>query len=68
MSELVYVDDQGRLRNSKGRFAALPTPEVWHQSLQHARRDEVCKNGCERWGNWWAVDNDCPKHLVDGAS
>jgi hypothetical protein len=52
--ELLYVDDAGRLRNSRGQFAAYatdwPTP------------DEVCPNGCERFGYWW-VPVDCAKHL-----
>lgn len=44
-----YYDDAGRLRDSKGRFAA-PRP------------DETCPNGCERFGDWW-VPADCPIHL-----
>ena len=24
--------------------------------------DEVCQNGCTRYGDWW-VPEDCPKHL-----
>lgn len=45
-----YVDDRGRLREIRtGRF-------VSHKP------DEVCPNGCERYGDWW-VPEDCPTHL-----
>ena len=47
--DLTYIDDQGRLRNSRGQFASL-------------RPNEVCPNGCERYGDWW-VPADCATHL-----
>lgn len=25
--------------------------------------DEACPNGCERYGDWWAVLEDCATHL-----
>lgn len=52
--DLLYADDRGRLRDSKGRFASYDdvTPEP----------NETCPNGCERWGDWW-VPADCPTHL-----
>jgi hypothetical protein len=48
--DLLYTDGQGRTRNSKGQFASH-------------RPDEVCPNGCERYGEWW-VPEDCPTHLI----
>lgn len=47
-----YVDDGGRLRDARtGRFVA-----------DRKEPDEVCPNGCERYGDWW-VPEDCPTHL-----
>lgn len=53
--DLLYIDDAGRLRNSRGQFATYDP-----------RPDETCPNGCERFGDWW-VPVDCPTHL-GGAS
>lgn len=47
---ITYVDDRGRVRDAQtGRFAS-------------SKPDEVCRNGCERYGDWW-VPFDCPDHL-----
>lgn len=50
--DLLYLDDHGRLRDSRGRFA----------SARRTSPDEVCPNGCERYGDWW-LPEDCPTHL-----
>jgi hypothetical protein len=52
---VIYVDDAGRLRDSNtGRFVGL-------------KPAEVCPNGCERYGDWWVVE-DCPTHLLGGVA
>ncbi len=58
MCVVIYMDDAGQLRDSKGRFARDHTGGA---------PDEVCPNGCERYGDWW-VPEDCPKHLLGVAS
>ena len=55
--DLLYVDDSGRLRNSRGQFARMYRDDV------NPAPDERCPNGCERWGDWW-VPADCATHLV----
>lgn len=55
--DLTYVDERGRLRNSRGQFVASSGP---------TEPDETCPNGCARFGDWWAPE-DCPVHL-GGAS
>jgi hypothetical protein len=50
---VLYHDEKvGRLRDLRtGRFVAdNPAP------------DEVCPNGCVRFGDWW-VPEDCPEHI-----
>ena len=52
--EMLYVDPQGRVRSlSTGRFAKFAP-------------DEICPNGCERYGEWWVAE-DCAEHF-GGAS
>jgi hypothetical protein len=52
MTFALYDYRLNRLRDPMtGRFVAFnPAP------------DEVCPNGCERFGDWW-VPEDCPTHL-----
>jgi hypothetical protein len=52
--EFAYIDDNGRARSLwTGRFVAM-------------RPDEICQNGCERWGDWW-IPADCATHIGGAA-
>ena len=57
---ITYYDEKvNRLRDSAtGRFA-LPT--IRFEPVSDTP-NEVCPNGCERYGDWW-VPEDCPDHL-----
>lgn len=47
-----YDEKTNRLRSGDtGRFVPF-----------NIKPDEVCSNGCERYGDWW-VPEDCPVHL-----
>lgn len=51
----IYEDKLNRMRDTMtGRFVPF--------AAAYSDADEVCRNGCERFGDWW-VPVDCPEHL-----